>query len=354
MVLSLLIAKGWRVTTVTFERSERLAIVLGAAAYVVVYALVYCVDLVQRDPADDVYPLLTGGAAWLVVFRLGLLGLCSLFFLRTYDMEMTPAKRHFYRRFMVCALLWFLALPISIFISLCMSEWMRHRHAMEVMYWLTHLVLAIFLYTLRPKRAKGYFTITAYRDELDGLVGARGPPRGEDPERDGARYSGRSLGPGHCPENGHHSDDGDLGDDGDLTVTDSPTGGTRSASHADHRPGAHDSRRTPSPPLHRAGVDGIELLSAGAPKGERADDSEFMVLPGAVAQAGEVAGVPGRDAIERGAEQLPARVERNEHAAFAGADPTVGEGRDRRGQIATPTRAQDTAVAAESEVDGML
>lgn len=67
MVLSLLIARGWRVTSSNLEPQEAMLIGASAALYVFVYALVYCIDMITRDPADDVYPLMTGGArlrAW--------------------------------------------------------------------------------------------------------------------------------------------------------------------------------------------------------------------------------------------------------------------------------------------------
>lgn len=61
MILCLLIARGWRVTSATFSPGEQRAVIAGCTAYISVYAIVYCVDVVQRDPADEVYPLMTGG-----------------------------------------------------------------------------------------------------------------------------------------------------------------------------------------------------------------------------------------------------------------------------------------------------
>jgi hypothetical protein len=170
MVLCLLIARGWRVLTSEFERSEAILVFSAAACYVLVYALVYCVDMVTRDPADDVYPLMTGGALWLVFFRLCLGGLCAYFVLRTYRAPMSVAQLEFYKRFMSFSVLWFLAQPLAILAALSLDEWLRHKNAVLILYVVTHGLLAVLLFTLRPVRAKSYFKMTAYEDELDGLV----------------------------------------------------------------------------------------------------------------------------------------------------------------------------------------
>mmetsp|Transcript_41998 Transcript_41998/g.97423 ORF Transcript_41998/g.97423 Transcript_41998/m.97423 type:complete len:490 (+) Transcript_41998:96-1565(+) len=180
MILCLLIARGWRVTVTHLEKRESFMIIAAAGAYVMVYALVYCADMVTRDPADDIYPLMTGGALWLIFFRLLLGGLCAYFVMITYKLEMSPAKRQFYRRFNSAAALWFLAQPIAIILALSMDEWVRHKNATAVLYFVTHSILAVVLVVLRPARAQNYFTMTALEGELDGLVnragrGAAGP-----------------------------------------------------------------------------------------------------------------------------------------------------------------------------------
>ncbi|KAJ1629345.1 hypothetical protein T492DRAFT_121717 [Pavlovales sp. CCMP2436] len=49
---------------------ESFMIIAAAGAYVMVYALVYCADMVTRDPADDIYPLMTGGTLLIFIFIL--------------------------------------------------------------------------------------------------------------------------------------------------------------------------------------------------------------------------------------------------------------------------------------------
>lgn len=185
MVLCLLIARGWRVAPGSLERSEALLIGGGASFYVLVYALIYCADMATRDPAEDIYPLMTGGALWLVFFRLCMGGLCVRFVLRTYNLEMSPPKRAFYRNFVGVSVLWFLTQPIAIVLALCMDELLRHKNATLILHAISHGLLALILRVLRPAKAAGTFAMTAYADELDGLViGASRPPNG--PSRSGA------------------------------------------------------------------------------------------------------------------------------------------------------------------------
>lgn len=100
-----------------------------------------------------------------------------MFVLRTYHLEMSPPKRHFYRRFISVSALWFLSQPISIVVALSMDEWIRHKNATVVLYTVSHSLIALVLYVLRPARAASYFTMTAYADELDGLVSGAGARR---------------------------------------------------------------------------------------------------------------------------------------------------------------------------------
>ncbi|KAJ1629344.1 hypothetical protein T492DRAFT_121718 [Pavlovales sp. CCMP2436] len=132
-------------------------------------------------PAPPPYPPLPAGALWLIFFRLLLGGLCAYFVMITYKLEMSPAKRQFYRRFNSAAALWFLAQPIAIILALSMDEWVRHKNATAVLYFVTHSILAVVLVVLRPARAQNYFTMTALEGELDGLVNRAGRGAGESP-----------------------------------------------------------------------------------------------------------------------------------------------------------------------------
>ncbi len=61
------------------------------------------------------------------------------------------------------------------------TQWVRHKNATAVLYFVTHSILAVVLVVLRPARAQNYFTMTALEGELDGLVNRAGRGAGESP-----------------------------------------------------------------------------------------------------------------------------------------------------------------------------
>lgn len=190
MVLFLVIAQGWRLTDDVPPRRDQVLIGIAIVVYVVCYTIIYSVDYSMRDPAAEVYVLLSTGAFFLAVIRImcvpgprlarvarrssppsprRLFLLCALFFVDTYRREPSVHKLAFFRRTLVCCALWFLQMPVNGLIAMFTSQWVRHRVATAVMGVTTTSILGYMLFCFQPERAKDYFTITAAEVELEGL-----------------------------------------------------------------------------------------------------------------------------------------------------------------------------------------
>jgi len=188
MVLFLLIAQGWRLTDDVPPPKDQLLIGVAVLVYVVCYTIIYCVDYALRDPAAEVYVLLTPGAFFLVVIRVMLLLLCGLFFADTYRREPSLQKLTFFRRAIISCALWFLQMPMTCILAMCISRWVRHRAATVVMGTVQTAVLAYLVHCFQPERAKDYFTITVAASELEGLA-LEGPAVDESVAREAGGHS---------------------------------------------------------------------------------------------------------------------------------------------------------------------
>lgn len=70
MVLFLMIAQGWRLTDDVPSRRDQLMVGGAVLVYCACYAIIYTVDYALRDPASEVYVLLTTGALFLALIRI--------------------------------------------------------------------------------------------------------------------------------------------------------------------------------------------------------------------------------------------------------------------------------------------
>lgn len=69
MVLFLMIAQGWRLTDEVPSKRDQMLIGGAVLVYCVCYTIIYTVDYALRDPASEVYVLLTTGAFFLALIR---------------------------------------------------------------------------------------------------------------------------------------------------------------------------------------------------------------------------------------------------------------------------------------------
>jgi hypothetical protein len=219
MVLFLLIAQGWRLTEEVAPKKDQLLVGGAVLVYCVCYTIIYTVDYALRDPASEVYVLLTTGAFFLVLIRLmyaarrtareraaparetaaprraappppaltprpcaipralvllgaarRLFALCVLFFYDTTRREPAVEKQAFFRKAIAACAAWFLQLPIACFIALCANKWVRHHVATTWLTLINTATLAFLLWCFMPARARSYFTISATGAELDRLT----------------------------------------------------------------------------------------------------------------------------------------------------------------------------------------
>lgn len=106
-----------------------------------------------------------------------LLSLCGLFFVDTYRREPSVERLAFFRRALVCCVLWFAQMPITSILALSIPKWNRH-HIATLMIGMAHTtLLAALLLLFEPERAKDYFVLTATEAELSWLTA--GEPQGD-------------------------------------------------------------------------------------------------------------------------------------------------------------------------------
>lgn len=92
---------------------------------------------------------------------------------KTILLESLPEKRVFYIVFGASYTLWFLLLPLIIFISLFLAPWIRFRTVTALVATTNFLGLAALAFLLWPSRASKYFVIKASPQ----LLGSRDGPR---------------------------------------------------------------------------------------------------------------------------------------------------------------------------------
>lgn len=200
------------------------------------------------------------GALWLLVARVALFALCATYALRSRAHEAVESKRAFYARLLLFAAAWFGTLPASTLIALCGRPWARRFNALGTLYLLTHLLLTLAVYALRPRQAKALFMLTRQSAELDGLLPDSAPGRRRARAPSGTAVSDSEPFGGRAAARAHDEGWEHLG----------AGGGGYGGGHGDGEggEGEHARPRTPEPQLHAAAgtwtrVDGAQALEHG-------------------------------------------------------------------------------------------
>eukprot|EP01121_Diplochlamys_sp_Union-15-3_P016403 TRINITY_DN5567_c0_g1_i1.p1 TRINITY_DN5567_c0_g1~~TRINITY_DN5567_c0_g1_i1.p1 ORF type:complete len:451 (-),score=44.13 TRINITY_DN5567_c0_g1_i1:20-1324(-) len=157
MLLLILLAKGWAVTSNTVTDKNLMMLII--VAFVLAYVALFIWDNVGRDPASTLY--FYDSVPGLLVVLLRVLTLIWFFWclVKTRRLETNPEKRRFYLFFGLGFGLWFVALPLIVAISLGLPSWWRQKVVDGLI--LTINVIAYILLTilLWPTRAQKYFSI---------------------------------------------------------------------------------------------------------------------------------------------------------------------------------------------------
>lgn len=157
LLLLLLIAKGWTISTEEIQGKKAFFILFGS--YSVIYVTVFAVQVVRYDQASlkSEYESAYG----IVLFLLRCLSfLYFLYCLRkTYRVEHIQKNRGFYRRFGFSFSVWFLIFPISMFIIASVDATNRDKIVVAVATTINAFALSMMAYLLWPSRTFKYFKI---------------------------------------------------------------------------------------------------------------------------------------------------------------------------------------------------
>jgi len=161
MLLLILIAKGWGITFPTLSHfQEQKKILLGMLGlFLALYIVLFFWGLFGIDPASAIY---------LYSSVPGIIYLCVRFLTMLYFMwclqqtvreDSDSTKRVFYMIFGLGYILWFLALPIIVLISLAVAVWVRAKIVTAIYLCTMTLGFAIIGFLLWPSRASRYFQV---------------------------------------------------------------------------------------------------------------------------------------------------------------------------------------------------
>eukprot|EP01104_Vermistella_antarctica_P017944 TRINITY_DN6500_c0_g1_i1.p1 TRINITY_DN6500_c0_g1~~TRINITY_DN6500_c0_g1_i1.p1 ORF type:complete len:416 (+),score=99.10 TRINITY_DN6500_c0_g1_i1:152-1399(+) len=168
MLVLILIAKGWSISTFRLTRRKVLAAFFGM--FVIAYALFFVWSQFALDPASSSFVYQSIPGIIVVVLRLMTFAYFLYELVLTFREEQQTEKRSFYVKFGITYSLWFLSLPIVVAVAMVLPEWYREKLVVLISTSITTLAYGILAFLMWPSRVTKFFTI-APPDLLGGTGG---------------------------------------------------------------------------------------------------------------------------------------------------------------------------------------
>ncbi|KAL4096051.1 hypothetical protein PRIC1_009416 [Phytophthora ramorum] len=155
LLLAMLIAKGWTISSVALDGQIKLSCVM--LAILALYLSMAMWYLIWLDPASTLYIYDSWPGLGICVLQMCVLGWFIKTILETRSYEKASTKRRFFLRMCCLFSVFFVALPIIVLIASFLSPWVREK-TVAIMTTSVHCFIYLALiYTLWPTRAPRYF-----------------------------------------------------------------------------------------------------------------------------------------------------------------------------------------------------
>jgi len=166
MFVCILVAKGWAITSHYLSQKNIVLIVM--ALFVLGYLVLFVWDTFARDAALTLYFYESVPGACVLVLRFILVGWFGWCLRDTLRLENLPERRSFYKIFGICYSIWFILLPLFVFICSFIEPWVRFKIVRGISIAIDFVGLAALAFLLWPTRAQNYFTIRSTTQLLEG------------------------------------------------------------------------------------------------------------------------------------------------------------------------------------------
>jgi len=166
MFLSILIAKGWAITSNYLTQRNIIIVVL--ANLVIAYLALFIWDVVGRDPASTIYFYDSVPGIIVLILRVATMGWFLWCIYHTYKLESIPEKRRFYIFFTVGFSVWYLSLIFYVILAEAINSSFPKKITIvdSLVICSNTLVLGFLNYLLWPTRAEQYFSIKPIKNLL--------------------------------------------------------------------------------------------------------------------------------------------------------------------------------------------
>jgi len=166
MFVCILVAKGWAITS--HYLSQKYVVLIVMSLFVLGYLILFIWDTFARDPALTLYFYESIPGICVLVLRFVLVGWFAWCLRDTLRLENLPERRNFYKLFGLCYSIWFILLPLFVFICSFVANWVRFKMVRGISISIDFAGLVALAYLLWPSRAQNYFTIRSTTQLLDG------------------------------------------------------------------------------------------------------------------------------------------------------------------------------------------
>jgi len=160
LVLIMLLAKGWTITSTTLPLYDRKLIAGSFVSFTVAYIILLFWQTFGEDKASTTYYYNTLPGLLVCALRTGLL-VWFVFTLRfTYKKEPDWDKLKFYFTFGVLYTVWLMALPVLVMISFAIEPWYRFKIVDGLVVSFHFVGLCFMGFLLHPTKAQSVFSMT--------------------------------------------------------------------------------------------------------------------------------------------------------------------------------------------------
>jgi len=166
MFVCILVAKGWAITSHYLSQKNIVLIVMGL--FILGYIVLFIWDTFARDAALTLYFYESVPGAIVLILRVILVGWFAWNLRDTLRIENLPERRNFYKIFGICYSIWFILLPLFVFICSFVAPWHRFKVVRGISISIDFVGLGALAFLLWPSRAQNYFTIRSTTQLLDG------------------------------------------------------------------------------------------------------------------------------------------------------------------------------------------
>ncbi|XP_002739236.1 integral membrane protein GPR180-like [Saccoglossus kowalevskii] len=168
MLLLLLIAKGWTITTMVITQKRFMLIVW--AIYCLLYGILFIWQMVAVDPTSDLNEYQSWPGALILSLRCIILVWFLMELRSTCKQEYVEAKLRFYRWFGVGYSIWFIYLPLTVLIISQTSALWRQRTVSAMMLTADFISNIVMAFLFWPTRSSVYFKLGSAGDENRALL----------------------------------------------------------------------------------------------------------------------------------------------------------------------------------------